>query len=338
MPYPIIGPVEQPVAGVRTFRRSPRPPPLLHGGTSLRPSDPGIPPVLDAHPGSPVDLSKARRPSLAASLKSAHSYGSDRNLSWCERPKAIVGKKEELIGGDDVAAKYVSPLEIRDETDILKSPRKQYMSAMQPISIPAKVPEDEQVQITTTALHSDDNMSMDTVMEDSNEDMDFQFDAVENGTWIAAHPLANGSKASLATSTTAASTIMGESTFSQYGSQGPLTIDTSVGSSSPSVKSNSPSTYSVTPNPSDIYGWEEELERQSSTDTQNPWESDTMRRLPNNGRTPYSSFSRRYDSPYRRTDGKRKSLLYRVLNLHGRRSDDQPHAETEAGTLSAMTT
>jgi len=220
------------------------------------------------------------------------------------------------MGRDGVAAKgVISTIEKRDERENIKSPRRPFMSSMQPLHIPAKVPENEEVQVITTSVYSEDNdnASLDTVMENSDE-MDFQFDADENGTWVTANPVASVSRSSLATATTGASTLIDDSNrFSQYSHAPSLTVDTSVASSATSMMSSSASTCST-----DIYGWEEELGRMSSTDGRNPWVTDTARRLPSGGRT-YGPFPRRHEV-YKRADGKRKSLLYRVLNLSGRRS------------------
>jgi len=310
--------MEHPVAGLQSRRRVPKSPAaLLHGGTSLKLSDAGPSPVLEAHPGSPVDLSTARRPSLAASLASARSYGSDPDVSRCERLPKMTGKKEEGFRRDGVAAKGITSITENEchDGESMRSPRRSHVVGMQPFYIPAKVPENEEVKITTTSLHGDDTISVDTAM-DSGE-MDFQFDA-DGGTWITANPLAHESRSSLATTTTTTSTLMDD-----RHSHGALTVDTSVASSAASMMSSSASTYSASTNMSDIYGWEEELDRKSSIDNHPMWERDISRRLPSGGRT----FGPRLrggvqELQYKRADGKRKSLLYRVLNLSGRRGSE----------------
>lgn len=314
--------MEHPVAGLQTRRKVPKPKPLLHGGISLRLSDAGPSPVLEAHPGSPVDLSIARRPSLAASLASARSYGSNSDLSQysrSERSPRMVGRIDEGFKRDDVAAKGINSMNEYDENndrDSLKSPRRTYTGA-QPFYIPAKVPENEEVSITTTSLHGDrdERMSIDTAMNDI--DMDFKFET-DGGTWISAHPIGDESRTSLATTTTATSTLMDD----RY-SHGALTVDTSVASSAASMMSSSASTYSASTAMSDIYGWEEELDRKASVDSHSPWEQEMARRLPSGGRTlgprPRGGI---HELQYKRADGKRKSLLYRVLNLSGRRGSE----------------
>jgi len=312
--------MEHPVAGLSTRRRVQRPPAtLLHGGTSLKLSDAGPSPVLEAHPGSPVDLSTARRPSLAASLASARSYGTDISLpqSRCERLPKIIGKKEEILRRDGLAAKGINSTignEFHDGEN-MKLSRRPHGNGVQPFYIPAKVPENEEVSITTTSIHGDDAISVDTAM-DSGE-MDFEFET-DSGMWITANPLAHESRSSLATTTTATSTLMDE-----RHSHGVLTVDTSVASSSASMMSSSASTYSASTNMSDIYGWEEELDRKSSIDNHPMWDREMHRRLPSGGRT----FGPRIrggvqELQYKRADGKRKSLLYRVLNLSGRRGSE----------------
>jgi len=268
--------MENPVAGVQNRRSRPKITPLLHGGTSLKLSDGGSSPVLEAHPGSPVDLSTARRPSLAATLASARSNGSVNEISRCERLPKFIGSREEF-GRDGVAAKgTVSPMEIDENHDkeYLKPIRKHSLG-LQPFYIPAKVPENEEVRIMTTSLHGDDNMSVDTAMDGL--EMDFQFET-DGGTWITANPLAHESRSSLATTTTATSTTQMDDRYSQA-----LTLDTSVASSAASMISSTASNYSAS---TDIYGWDEELDRKSSIDSHNPAPWEAPRRLPSGGRTP----------------------------------------------------
>lgn len=283
----------------------------------MRLSDAGPSPVLEAHPGSPVDLSIARRPSLAASMASARSYGSDIDISRYERSPKMIGKKEEGFRRDDVAAKGTISMAESDENsdrESMRPPRRQHVSGVQPFYIPAKVPENEEVQITTTSLHGDDSMSVDTAMNDI--EMDFQFET-DGGTWISANPIAHESRSSLATTTTT-STLMDD----RY-SHGALTVDTSVASSAASMMSSSASTYSASTNMSDIYGWEEELDRKSSIENHGAWEHEMARRLPNGGRIHGPRVRGGInDMQYKREDGKRKSLLYRVLNISGRRGTE----------------
>jgi len=185
------------------------------------------------------------------------------------------------------------------------SPRRSHVGP-QPFYIPAKVPENEEVLITTTSLHGEDERSIDSAIDVI--EMDFEFET-EGGTWISAQPIVYDSKSNVSTTTT--STLMdGQSRRS-------LTVDTSVGSSTASLFS-SLSTFSATTDLSDIYGWEEELDRKSSIENYSAWDQNMDRRLPSGGRT----FGPRIRSgDYKSGNGKRKSLLYRVLNLSGRRED-----------------
>lgn len=306
--------MERPVAGLHTRRGIPTATPSLHGGTSLKLSDVGPSPVLEAHPGSPVDLSTARRPSLAASLASARSNGSNSDLPRIQRSPKATGKTEDGFRRNGVAAKAFMPP--ADDVESLRSPRRAHIAGSQPFYIPAKVPENEEVRVSTASIHADDVMSIDTTMDGSSE-MDFQFDT-DGGTWITANPIAQESRSSLATTTTATSTLMDE----RY-SHGALTVDTSVASSAASMMSSSASTYSASTNMTDIYGWEEELDRKSSIENHNAWEREMTRHLPSGGRT----FGPRirggaHELQYKRADGKRKSLLYRVLNMSGRRGSE----------------
>lgn len=314
MPHPVIGPMEN---HVQSKRRPPKPAPLVHGGISLQLSDGGKSPVLEAHPGSPVDISSARRPSLAASLASSRSpYGSSSDLSLQERSPRSSRSMGHMRGGvawDGVAAKgSISPTEEKEKEKFPTRPLRKAYVGMQPFYIPAKVPEHEEVSVTTTSIHGDDSMSIDTAMD---HEMTFPFET-DGGTWITANPQALESRSSLSTNITSASTMVdGSNRYSHA-----LTLDTSVASSSASIMSSAASTYSSSTNMSDIYGWEEELDRKISTDTSS-WDRDSARRAPFTGR-PYGS-SRAV--PAR----KRKGLLYRVLNMSGRRSAE---TETKAET------
>lgn len=318
--------MEHPVAGLATHRRVPKrtPTPLINGGTSLVLSDGGPSPVFEAHPGSPVDISNRRRPSLAASLASARSCGSDMDLSRSSRSPSIVslGIMEEGIRRDGVAAKgNISMMENAE----MRSPRRMPVAGMQSFYIPAKVPENEEIQVTTTPIHGDDSASINTVMDDM---MDFKFDT-DGGHWISANPLAHESRSSLATTNTVTSTLMDDA--SRY-SHGALTVDTSIASSAASFMSSAASTYSATTMSSDIYGWEEELDRKSSIENHNAWEAEMARRLPSGGRTMGSRSSRSIHRP----DMKRKGLLYRVLNL--RRGSEDSTAGCSPTTTEIPTT
>ena len=271
-------------------------------------------PLLEAHPGSPVDLT-GRRPSLATSLAASRRYynGSSGSIPTLERLPQEVGTKEDVIMTDGVVAKGCCP--VRGKSDKLgdecvrSRKRRMQVNSVHPFYIPAKVPEQEEVHQITPS--SDDRISMETVLEATA--MDFQFEE-DNGVWISAIPIAHESRTSISTSTTVASTLVDDRC-----SHGALTVDTSVASSAASMLSSAGSIQSASTNTSDIYGWEEELDRKSSVETQHTWGREPPRRLlPSGGRT---MGPRLYsDVPiYRRNDGKRKSLLHRVLHISGSR-------------------
>ncbi|KAG0652278.1 hypothetical protein D0Z07_0955 [Hyphodiscus hymeniophilus] len=310
MPHPVIGPMEHPVAGLAT-RRKVAATQLVHGDTSLKPSDAS--PLLEAHPGSPVDFSR-QRPSLAASLSSTRSDGSIRDPRSPRSPR-LEGNIEDVRRGGVAAKENASVGEDREENHEMKPPhRRMQVTAVQPFYIPAKVP--EEIQVQTTPVPGDDRMSVDTAMEESLMDFDFETD---NGVWISAHPIASSSRTSLATTTTA-STLIDD----RY-SHGALTIDTSIASSATSMISSSAVSFQSAAS-SDIYGWEEELDRKASIERYNVWEQEMARRLPSGG-TILGPRARDgiQDFQYKRGgEGRRRSLLHRVLNLSGKRVSEDP--------------
>lgn len=320
--------MEHPVAGYASHRQDRKKTAFVHGETSLRLSDSGGSPVLEAHPGSPVEIT-GRRPFLPMSAVAQRLYhGSDEEISKFEKTK--LGRIEEGVKKDGVAAKGNASVGNRvasSEGDSVKFPAKRMQVAgAQPFYIPAKVPEDEEVPPTpvltepTTPTPSpmigDDKSMVDTSVESTAMDFDFETD---NGVWISAHPIARSeSRTSLSTVTTAASTLM-DDRYSQY-SHGALTLDTSVASSAASMMSSTGSIQSAsTATSADIYGWEEELDRKVSIESGNHgW--DYVRRIPQGGRMvgPRGRGGVQ-DYSLRRPDGKRRSLLYRVLNLSSSR-------------------
>lgn len=286
---------------------------LIHGGTSLKLSEGGESPVLEAHPGSPVDISKPRT-SIANTLTVQRLYhGSDEEHS--RTPKSPV-KREENIRRDGVAVKglpFIGPRMENCEHELRTSRKKSQGS--QPFYIPAKVPEQEEVH--HVPMNGNDKLSVETAVEST--EMDFEFEE-DNGVWISAHPIAHSSRTSLATTNTAASTLVDDKS-----NHGGLTVDTSVGSSAASMVSSAASLYSTaTNNTSDVYGWEEELDRKTSAEGHHFWEREANRRLPSGGRTfgPRARGNNGYDFQYNKRgplDSKRRSLLHRVLNLSGSR-------------------
>ena len=322
--------MEYPVAGYSSHRQERKKTAFVHGGTSLKlsDSDKGGSPVLEAHPGSPVEIT-ARRPFMQMSAAAQRLYhGSDEELLKFERTK--LGKIEEGVTKDGVAAKGYFSVGNRvagSESDSAKFPAKRMQVAgPQPFFIPAKVPEDEEVpQLPSPALAppvttpgsvtGDDKSMVDTSVESTA--MDFEFET-DNGVWISAHPIAHKSQTSLSTVTTAASTIM-DDRYSQY-SHAALTLDTSVASSAASMMSTTGSIQSAsTATSSDIYGWEEELDRKVSLESGNHgW--GYVQKIPQSARVGGArGRGGVQDYQFRAPDRKRKSLLYRVLNLSGSR-------------------
>lgn len=308
--------MEHPVAGFSSYRDTrKKTTALVHGGTSLRLSEGGESPVLEAHPGSPVDLTGSR-PSLTTSMTVQRLYhGTDEEISKFE--KKNMAKKEEAIKRDGVAAKGIFCVPNRtNERDTLKTTKRRGQGSPS-FFIPAKVPEQEEVTTVHVPISVDDKMAIDTIdpvdpIDTSLEStaMDFHFEE-ENGTWISAQPIGYESRTSISTTTTGASTLIDDRM-----SNVALTLDTSVASSAASMMSSVGSIQSAsTTTSADIYGWEEELDRKTSIESHAAWERELARRLPSGGRT----LGPRLRTDLQRADGKRKSLLYRVLNLSGSR-------------------
>jgi hypothetical protein len=321
MEHPVAG---QPFLGASRPREIRKNKALQHGGTSLKLSEGDSSPVLEAHPGSPVDLNERPRPSLAASLSQRLYHGSDAELAKFERKK-LAGKNEEAIRRDGVAAKGYCPVINRagsSEGDCSIPPNKlMQVASGQPFFIPAKISEQDEVHpgalVDTSIDGEQKRLSVDTEMA-----MEFDF-KTENGIWISANPLARESRSSLATTATTTTAMTSSTLVDDRMSHGALTVDTSVASSAASMMSSVGSIQSAISTASaDMYGWEEELERKESIETNMAWEREIGRRLPSGGRTPGPRMRGGvHEYNYKRTggDGKRKSLLYRVLNLSGSR-------------------
>lgn len=283
--------------------------PSVLGGTSLKLSEGNESPLLEAHPGSPIDLS-GRRPSLSVALAARRPYklqgGSLRS------PLQLGNEKCIMTGG--VVAKLPSTTTSRcedGENECVKLPKTKMLAATQPFFIPAKVPEHQVMHNLPSPI--DDGIFIDTVMETA---MDFHFEE-DNGLWISAIPIAHESRSSIGTSTTGTSTLVDD----RY-CNGSLTIDTGIASSGTSVLSSTASITSATTTNSDMYGWEEELDRKSSTETYGYGYRDPERRLPSGGRTMGPRL--RVEPIFKRPDGRRKGLLHRVLNLSRRETDEPP--------------
>jgi hypothetical protein len=300
---------------------------LVHGGTSLKLSDGGPSPVLEAHPGSPVDISGRRRPSLPASLAPAHSYRSQAGLSRGEVSPSM-SRMEMSIREDSVAVKQTSLMTEDGERGVERTPNPP--RGMLTFYIPEKVPENERVSVTGAAVGGEDVSAVNAVMDGGLMDFEFDFNSVSQ---ISANPLGHDSRTSLASTTTAISTSVNRRV-----SHDALTVDTSVASSATSMMSSADSTYSAVTSTTDMYGWEEELNRKSSVENPRAAELDISRRVASGGkRAGPSTEGSFHDPPYKRADIKRKSLLYRVLNLR-RGSEDScgpAHCATECPTTSA---
>jgi hypothetical protein len=348
IPIPVIAPMEHPVVGLTRPRGVRKNPALLNGGTSLKLSEGDLSPVLEAHPGSPVDISSRPRPSLAASLNQRLYHGTDAELAkFNERKARIQGRREDSIRRDGGAAKGSifgggRDAKKKDGEALVPNHRRMQVAGANPFFIPAKITEQEEVLHPISPLALDDvdilmtdvtpigtprtpgtpdeeaastptaepasRLSLDTEMS-----MHYDF-KTENGIWISANPLAMESRSSLNTNTTymSNSTITDDRFDRMSTVSHALTLDTSVASSAASMMSSIGSIQSASS--ADVYGWEEELDRKETNETMSAWEREVSRRLPSGGRTlgPRRDMSGGYG-------GKRKSLLYRVLNLSGGR-------------------
>lgn len=305
-------PIENPMNNSTSTRKASQPP-----VTTLK-STQGASPLMVAHPGSPVDFF-GRRPSLVMNMASMHvgnekdfSFGYSRSNSWANIEEGR--SMSRGIGGNDVAAKLGSAI---NEKEMAKA--KSMQVACSPFYIPAKVIEQEEPR-----------KSSETATTDAEVHADFDFEG-DNGTWISAHSEAHASRTSLATTTSSTSTIIDDRSPDES-----LLADTSVACSSASsiYSCSTASTNSYTSSTgTDIYGWEEELKRKSSEGSPT-WDHRSelgaaMRRLPSGGRTmgPRTECSGGVQQlSYKRADGKRKSLLYRVLNISStkRLNDETP--------------
>lgn len=264
---------------------------------------------LEVHPGSPIDLSGRRRPSLAAAMAAQRSAFRTQARDL----KPVNNSVDNGVIADGVVAKSLCHCESLDSKN---GPRtKVQTAATQPFFIPAKVP--EQLEIHNLPSPSDDGMSLDSVV-DSALNFDFQ---EENGVWISAIPRAHDSHSSFATCNTTSSTLV-EGRYNHGG----LSVDTNVACSAASLLSSSASLISGTTNCSDVYGWEEELDRKSSLESYSSQTRDHQRRLPLGGRS-LGPYVRNETLNTRPMIGKRKSLLHRVLNI-SRRDLDEPVPNT----------
>ncbi|OWP00346.1 hypothetical protein B2J93_3896 [Marssonina coronariae] len=306
---------------------------MVHGTTlQLSDASDSESPVLVAHPGSPVDLT-GRCPSLAAALTIQCLYhGSEEEVFNTERSTESVGVRGERIREDGVAAKaYTDRVNgygtLEQDTQLI--PRRRALRRPSRYA-PAKVPEQDQAAHGISCPGGSTNVT--TTLSETTQ-MDFEFgEHSERGLCISAHPTAHESRSSLATTSTAASTFVDDK--SSYSA---LNIDTSVASSAASMVSSATSIQSaVTMTSSDIYGWEEGLDRQIRRNRHNPCEREGARRLPSGGRT---MGPRHRDGVHDHQDQlgavKRRNLLCRVLNFSGSRGESRGPADdvAESGTM-----
>lgn len=276
---------------------------VIHGGTSLKLSEGGPSPVLEAHPGSPVDISGRRCPSLTTYMP-AHSYRSDADYVDGEISPST-DRVERSVRRGDVAAKAHTSMVYDVVTDDEQTPTQ--FRSVQTFYLSDKVADDESVQVETPPVHAQDG-SQDVAMETSWIDFDFGFGT---GHRIAANKPRNDSKSSLASTTTA---ISGPN--HRRFSHGALTVDTSIASSATSMASSDTSSYSAVTNSTDVYGWDEELDRRMSIENRLAWEPALTRRDTTASRmTVTRSRTDLYDPTYKPADMKRRGLLHRVLNI-----------------------
>ena len=246
-----------------------------------------------AHPGSPLRISN--RGSHFGSMPSPDAK-QERFLREQKSPRGK-GKKEEVVREDGKAAKAMI---IDTKAANNRFSRRIYC----PFANYAKSPEQEG-QRTPTRQDPDRSilrLSLDSEVEkmpilhfDCKSDMDSSISTTTIGL---------ESRSSLA-STTSATTILDDRS-SQFGGSTVLTLDTSIASSAASTISNADACVSAAS--TDMYGWEEEHDRRSSGESP---------RTPSWEQTLTTRGSRRSAHIPRMGEGnnKRKSLLYRVLNL-----------------------
>ncbi|RDL37766.1 uncharacterized protein BP5553_05199 [Venustampulla echinocandica] len=305
--------MEHPVAGLSRPRGVRKNTALLNGGTSLKLSDGGLSPVLEAHPGSPVDISDHPRPSLAASLSQRLYHGSDAELAKFSEKRARLGRREDFVRRGGVAAKGITSVrdrEMKEKENCRLPNRTMQVAGSQPFYIPAKITEQDEVP-PGSPVAACARVSIDT-------DMDMQYDfKTEDGMWISANPLARESRSSLATTATATTYMTNSTMMDDRMSYSAMTADTSVASSAASMMSSIGSIRSSMTGSSDMYGWEEELERQETIESEPHWNRRSSGRGP--------QFRSR----------KKKGLLYRVLNMSSSRrgSTELPPMQSIPGSI-----
>lgn len=273
------------------------------------------PELSEAHPGSPVDFSGKRRPSLAATM------AAQRSTFHAQLRGSRIGDEngDVLFTKDVVVAKQMCACELSDDKGKIQT--RLQSAAIQPFFIPAKVPEQYEMQYPPSP--EEDGMSLDSIVEDSLE-FDFQ---EANGVWISATPRACApqSTTSMIHSNNGPNLDVSCQHTMPYS-------DTDITSSCGSIRSASGSLLSGTTTCSDIYGWEEELDRKSSMEVCTPQIRSLQRRLPSGGRP--------FISPENPTSqhnlGKRRGLLHRVLHISRRDTGDSPSSTKPLVYTSSM--
>lgn len=294
-----------PVAGKNTDARNQR---LVISQTSLISSE-VEPLILEAHPGSPVDLSGCR-PSLAASMASASLYRPmEKKVVDSYRfqtSPTFLEDSDDVLKGDDVAAK-----ESNLGTDSQRVIHTSSPAQSPTFYVPAKYPEHDEVHtILTPVCLGEDKSSDDATMKVPCPEPRYSVTGVHA-------PSGHGSGSSFATTATCVSETPPNDNASVPNS--PVAIsDGSASMLSSSATSVVSSTVSI--NSSDLYGWEEELDRKSAG-AYSGWERQATRPLPSGGRSGYQATRvprirpDNHPCQVKRVEFKRRGLLYRVLNL-----------------------
>lgn len=281
-------------------------------------SDGGSSPLLVAHPGSPVDIPYRRRRSRAISFAPTHSYTShadfmdDESYPPTDRIETGRGTGSVAVNRDSSMMDDI----VMDDEQFPNPP-----TSMQTFFLPESSSDVEQNSITNPPVPVQDGSEV-TAMDTSWIDFDFGFDTTPQ---MATTTFGSSLKSSIAITST-----------SGRFSRGALTIDTSVADSLTTMASSETSMSSAVSNTTDIYGWEEELDRRTSSDNRLTGPA-VGRRVSGGSAMMLPHFGGDLHSiPNNHVDVKRKSLWHRVLNL-GRGLDElsAPASPTERWTPSA---
>ncbi|KAI9048548.1 hypothetical protein LZ554_007381 [Drepanopeziza brunnea f. sp. 'monogermtubi'] len=230
----------------------------------------------------------------------------DGDLLRSERWTRSAGTREENIMKDSVAAEGnapVGPEAGRNESMLLE---RREAAPQQPLGTAANSSEQDEVVHHTSAL-GDRKLALGTSFETA--EMDFNFEEV-NGIWISAHPIGHESTSSLATTITVAS-ILVDDQASHLASSAASMISTEA-----SIRSASTTVSS------DIYGWEEELDRKTFIEGTGTCDEEAARRSSIGGGTLETpSRGEVHDHQKGRSAWKKNCLLHKVWNLSGSRGE-----------------